>query len=86
MVGNVGAKPTRPIGGRERSPAAAILPCEGAQNGEVWEVAKKVSAALAAGILEVEQLAAMLALEKLHRPVLIVDSAPADIRSTTFSL
>src|SRR5512134_1061967 len=75
VVGDVGAKPARPVCRRERSPPAIFLPCEGAENGQVRQIAEKVSAALAAGVLEEEQLAAVLALEQLHELLPLVSAS-----------
>jgi hypothetical protein len=65
-VHGVRAESARPLGIGERAPAPAVLPFDGAQDGRLRHIAQIVSAALASGVLEVEQLAAVLTLEQLH--------------------
>ena len=49
--------------GRQRSPSSGV---ERAEHRAVGQIAQDVAAALAPGVLEVQQLTAMLALEQLH--------------------
>jgi hypothetical protein len=65
-VDRIGAEAESFIGGGQRTPAVAAFGRQGAHHRSIGQIAQNVSAALAPGVLEVEQLAAVLAFEQLH--------------------
>src|SRR6202008_2682324 len=65
LVGRVGAEPEQLIRRRRAPPIRAFLG-KRAQHRQAGQIAEDASAALAPRILEVQQLAAMLALEQFH--------------------
>jgi hypothetical protein len=69
-VDGIGAEAESFIGGGQRTPAVAGLGRQGTQHGSIGQIAQNVSAALATRVLEVEQLAAVLAFEQLHAALL----------------
>jgi hypothetical protein len=69
-VDGIGAEAEWFIGGGQWTPAVAALGRQSAERRSIGQIAQNVSATLAPRVLEVEQLAAVLALEQLHAALL----------------
>jgi hypothetical protein len=74
----IGAEAKRLFGGGQMIPAAANFARQGAQNLSIGQIAQNVPAALAPRVLEIKQLAAVLAFEQLHAAFL-TQSGPLDV-------
>ena len=66
VMDGIGAEALQRLGRDQRAPALAVERGERAECGLLGQIAQDMLAALAPGVLEVQQLAAMLALEQLH--------------------
>jgi len=65
-VDGVGAEALQRLGRHQRPPALSVERGKRAQRRPLGQIAQNMFAALAPGVLEIEQLTAMLALEQLH--------------------
>lgn len=73
----ISTEPAQPFRVGERLPVAVARGCERAQDGQFGEISQDVAALLATSVFEVQQLAAVLALEQPHafRPPARVSSS-----------